>query len=66
VFEADPERAWNLVSYVLEISGRRREDTRAGRSEIPAGLIKPYLAAPSAGDSETPAGADSSTDSSAE
>ncbi|MFM8478883.1 MAG: c-type cytochrome [Planctomycetaceae bacterium] len=66
VLEADPERAWNLVSYVLEISGRRREDTRAGRSEIPAGLIKPYLAAPSAGDSETPADADSSTDSSAE
>ncbi|MEY3459889.1 MAG: hypothetical protein RL215_3046 [Planctomycetota bacterium] len=43
VLEADPERAWDLVSYVLEISGRRREETRAGRTEIPAGLIKPYL-----------------------
>ncbi|MFM7059061.1 MAG: c-type cytochrome, partial [Planctomycetota bacterium] len=59
VLEADPERAWNLVSYVLEISGRRREDTRAGRSGIPAGLIKPYLAAP-------PADPAADTDSSAE
>jgi len=66
ILEADPERAWNLVSYVLEISGRRREDTRAGRSEIPAGLIKPYLTVPSAGGSESPGDIDSSTDSSAE
>lgn len=37
VLKSEPETIWNLVSYVLEISGRRRE----GES-IPAGLIKPY------------------------
>ncbi len=35
--ETEPETIWNLVSYVLSVSGRRR----AGES-IPAGLIKPY------------------------
>ncbi len=35
--EKEPETIWNLVSYVLSVSGRRRE----GES-IPAGLIKPY------------------------
>ena len=46
VLESDPERAWDLVSYVLEISGRRREETKAGLTEIPAGLIKPYIEVP--------------------
>jgi mono/diheme cytochrome c family protein len=62
VLEGDPERAWNLVSYVLEISGRRREDTRAGRSEIPAGLIKPYTVVPPAADSAATPSADTSAE----
>lgn len=33
----EPDTIWNLVSYVLHVSGRRR----AGEA-IPAGLIKPY------------------------
>lgn len=40
--ESEPETLWNLVSYVLEISGRRREETLRGAAEIPAGLLKPY------------------------
>lgn len=36
--ESEPETIWNLVSYVLHVSGRRREGTA-----IPAGLMKPYL-----------------------
>jgi mono/diheme cytochrome c family protein len=44
----EPDTIWNLVSYVLHVSGQRR----AGVA-IPAGLIKPYAtAAPS---EETPA-----------
>lgn len=35
--EKEPDTIWNLVSYVLSVSNRRRE----GES-IPAGLIKPY------------------------
>ncbi len=35
--EKEPDTIWNLVSYVLSVSNRRRE----GQS-IPAGLIKPY------------------------
>ena len=35
--ESEPETIWNLVSYVLSVSNRRREGTA-----IPAGLIKPY------------------------
>lgn len=41
--EAEPETVWNLVSYVLYVSNRRREG-----AAIPAGLIKPYTEAPSA------------------
>ena len=33
----EPETIWNLVSYVLEISNRRRFGEK-----IPAGLMKPY------------------------
>jgi len=40
--ESEPETLWNLVSYVLEVSGRRREETLGGKAEIPAGLLKPY------------------------
>lgn len=36
--QSEPETIWNLVSYVLDVSGRRR-----GGSAIPAGLIKPYV-----------------------
>lgn len=35
--ENEPETIWNLVSYVLQVSNRRREGTA-----IPAGLMKPY------------------------
>jgi mono/diheme cytochrome c family protein len=35
--ESEPETIWNLVSYVLSVSNRRREGTA-----IPAGLMKPY------------------------
>jgi mono/diheme cytochrome c family protein len=35
--ESEPETIWNLVSYVLYVSDRRREGTL-----IPAGLMKPY------------------------
>ncbi len=35
--EAEPETIWNLVSYVLSVSDRRREGVK-----IPAGLMKPY------------------------
>ena len=35
--ESEPETIWNLVSYVLSVSNRRREGTL-----IPAGLMKPY------------------------
>jgi len=35
--ENEPETIWNLVSYVLSVSNRRREGTA-----IPAGLMKPY------------------------
>jgi mono/diheme cytochrome c family protein len=35
--ENEPETIWNLVSYVLSVSNRRREGTA-----VPAGLIKPY------------------------
>ncbi len=41
--ESEPETLWNLVSYVLEISGRRREETLRGVAELPAGLLKPYV-----------------------
>ena len=36
--ESEPETIWNLVSYVLSVSSRRREGTA-----IPAGLMKPYV-----------------------
>lgn len=35
--ESEPETIWNLVSYVLSVSNRRREGTN-----VPAGLMKPY------------------------
>ncbi len=35
--ESEPETIWNLVSYVLSVSNRRREGTA-----IPAGRMKPY------------------------
>ena len=35
--ESEPETIWNLVSYVLSVSNRRREGTA-----VPAGLMKPY------------------------
>ncbi len=35
--ESEPETIWNLVSYVLSVSNRRREG-----AAIPAGLMKPY------------------------
>lgn len=38
--ESEPETIWNLVSYVLSVSNRRREGT-----PVPAGLIKPYAEA---------------------
>lgn len=41
--ESEPETLWNLVSYVLEVSGRRREESLRGVAEIPAGLLKPYV-----------------------
>lgn len=43
VLESEPDTIWNLVSYVLEVSGRRREETLRGVAEIPAGLLKPYI-----------------------
>lgn len=36
--QSEPETIWNLVSYVLYVSGRRREG-----EAISAGLIKPYV-----------------------
>jgi mono/diheme cytochrome c family protein len=47
--KSEPETIWNLVSYVLEVSGRRREG-----SAIPAGLMKPY-ADPVTDAADTPA-----------
>jgi mono/diheme cytochrome c family protein len=41
--ESEPDTVWNLVSYVLYVSDRRREGVA-----IPAGLIKPYTEAPAA------------------
>lgn len=35
--EKEPDTIWNLVSYVLYVSGRRREGVA-----VPAGLIKPF------------------------
>ncbi len=35
--ESEPETIWNLVSYVLSVSNRRREGTA-----VPAGLMKSY------------------------
>lgn len=51
--ESEPETIWNLVSYVLHISGRRREGV-----SVPAGLIKPYemAAEPAAAAAMTPSG----------
>jgi len=43
--KSEPETIWDLVSYVLEISGRRRDillERRDDLEPIPAGLIKPY------------------------
>jgi len=49
--ESEPETIWNLVSYVLHVSNRRREGTA-----IPAGLIKPYAEpVPAEGAADQPA-----------
>ena len=40
--QSEPETIWNLVSYVLHVSGRRREG-----EAISAGLTKPYVTATS-------------------
>lgn len=42
--EAEPETIWNLVSYVLHVSNRRREENSGGEAPvIPAGLLNPYV-----------------------
>ncbi len=48
--ESEPETIWNLVSYVLSVSNRRREG-----KEIPAGLMKPYAEPVAADASAKPA-----------
>jgi mono/diheme cytochrome c family protein len=48
--QSEPETIWNLVSYVLHVSNRRREGTA-----IPAGLIKPYTSAQPVGAMDAPA-----------
>lgn len=61
----EPETIWNLVSYVLQVSGKRREGVMqdaAGKTieHIPAGLINPYVskvAEPAAAETDATAGA---------
>ncbi len=48
--QSEPETIWNLVSYVLHVSDRRR----AGEI-IPAGLVKPFATSQPVGDTTDPA-----------